>query len=353
MIYFAITTNILYMRKVLLSIALLTTAIYTVAQQRTEAEAAAIAKTFMQENGYNFDITKSTAPAKIRAKKAGEITPYYIFNDTRKGGFVIVGGQEGMSDILAYSDEECFDINDIPPTAANWLEAYTQCAIIAADEPEKSKACKREAAKAFAKSNFSLRQNVTPLLGEIKYNQMEPYNRKCPTLTVMEGGNKKTGTAITGCTQTAMAMIMRYWKWPERPTGSKSYTLNYYYSGSTTKQMNLSVNFNTEAPYEWDKILPRYEGHNYTTEQADAIARVDGCLIVEGVGHSAHVPDFAVLHDFATIGLDSMTAVHHSQIIQYGTMPKIQRDHAPVIGVTAKLDGFINLTRIALVAAQV
>ena len=274
MIYFAITTNILYMRKVLLSIALLTTAIYTVAQQRTEAEAAAIAKTFMQENGYNFDITKSTAPAKIRAKKAGEITPYYIFNDTRKGGFVIVGGQEGMSDILAYSDEECFDINDIPPTAANWLEAYTQCAIIAADEPEKSKACKREAAKAFAKSNFSLRQNVTPLLGEIKYNQMEPYNRKCPTLTVMEGGNKKTGTAITGCTQTAMAMIMRYWKWPERPTGSKSYTLNYYYSGSTTKQMNLSVNFNTEAPYEWDKILPRYEGHNYTAEQADAIARV-------------------------------------------------------------------------------
>ena len=205
MIYFAITTNILYMRKVLLSIALLTTAIYTVAQQRTEADAAAIAKTFMQENGYNFDITKSTAPAKIRAKKAGEITPYYIFNDTRKGGFVIVGGQEGMSDILAYSDEECFDINDIPPTAANWLEAYTQCAIIAADEPEKSKACKREAAKAFAKSNFSLRQNVTPLLGEIKYNQMEPYNRKCPTLTVMEGGNKKTGTAITGCTQTAMA----------------------------------------------------------------------------------------------------------------------------------------------------
>ena len=166
-------------------------AIFSVAQQRTEADAAAIAKAFMRNNGYDFDITKTTAPVKIRAKKAGEITPYYIFNDTRKGGFVIVGGQESMSDILAYSDEECFDINDMPPSAAGWLEVYSQCAILAADNPEKSKADKRAAEK----SNFSLRQNVEPLLGEIKYNQGAPYNSKCPTMTMMDGGSLKKGKA--------------------------------------------------------------------------------------------------------------------------------------------------------------
>ena len=139
------------MKKILfLTMLMAVTWIYGYSQQRTEAEAAAIAKAFMQNNGYDFKITKSTTPAKIRAKKAGEITPYYIFNDTQKGGFVIVGGQEAMSDILAYSDEDCFDIDDMPPSAAEWLEAYSQSAIIAADEPEKSKAEKRAAAKATA-----------------------------------------------------------------------------------------------------------------------------------------------------------------------------------------------------------
>ena len=257
------------MKKLLLSIVALSMAIFSTAQQRTEAEAAAIAKAFMQNNGYEFNITKSTAPNKVRAKKAGDITPYYIFNDTQNGGFVIVGGQEAMSDILAYSNEDCFDVNDIPPAAAEWLNVYSQCAIAAADEPEKSKAEKRASLKA----QFSQRQNVAPLLGEIKYNQGAPYNKLCPVLTTSSG----KGTALTGCTQTAQAMIMRYWKWPLRPKGNKSYTFNYYYSGSQTKQMTLSVDYDSEAPYEWDKILPRYEseGHSsYSSEQANAIARV-------------------------------------------------------------------------------
>jgi len=275
------------MKKILLLTMLMAvTWIYGYSQQRTEAEAAAIAKAFMQNNGYDFKITKSITPAKIRAKKAGEITPYYIFNDTQKGGFVIVGGQEAMSDILAYSDEDCFDIDDMPPSAAEWLEAYSQSAIIAADEPEKSKAEKRAAAKAFIESNFSLRQNVEPLLGEIKYNQGTPYNKKCPTLKVMQGGKMKTGKAVTGCTQTAMAMLMRYWKWPERPRGSKTYTFNYDYTETTTKQMTLSVNFDSVEPYRWDLMLPRYEGHTYTTEQADAIAILRyHCGISNGAGY--------------------------------------------------------------------
>ena len=270
----------------LLTVLFAITWVYGYAQQRSEAEAAAIAKAFMQNNGYDFNITKSTSPAKIRAKKAGEITPYYIFNDTQKGGFVIVGGQEAMSDILAYSNEDCFDVNDMPPAAAEWLEAYSQSAIIAADEPEKSKAEKRAAAKAFVDSKFSLRQNVEPLLGEIKYNQGSPYNKKCPTLKVLEGGKVKTGKAVTGCTQTAMAMLMRYWRWPERPRGSKEYTFDYKYSETVKKQMTLSVNFDSVAPYNWDLMLPRYEGHTYTNEQADEIATLMlHCGISNGAGY--------------------------------------------------------------------
>ena len=280
------------MKKILLSIALLSTAIFSIAQQRTEAEAAAIAKAFMQNNGYEFNITKSMAPAKMRTQNAGEIVPYYIFNDTRKGGFVIVGGQEAMSDILAYSDEECFDTGSVPPAAAQWLEVYSQCAVAAADNPEASMAQKKAAAKAFAKSNFSHRQNVEPLLGEIKYNQGAPYNRRCPMLTNSSGNSSN---ALTGCTQTAEAMIMRYWKHPARPTGSRSYT--FYRPDAPSQYMTLSLNFNDEEPYKWDKILPRYEGHTYNDEQADAIsALMYHCGIANSAEYGLSITNAAISH---------------------------------------------------------
>lgn len=280
------------MKKILLSITLLSTALFSIAQQRTEAEAAAIAKAFMQNNGYEFNITKSMAPAKILTQKAGDIVPYYIFNDTRKGGFVIVGGQEAMSDILAYSDEDCFDTGNVPPAAAQWLEVYSQCAIAAADNPEASMAQKKAAAKAFAKSNFSHRQNVEPLLGEIKYNQGEPYNRRCPMLE-SSGGNRSR--ALTGCTQTAEAMIMRYWKHPARPSGNKSYS--FYRPDAPSQYMTLSLDFDNEAPYQWDKILPRYEGHTYTDEQADAIsALMYHCGIANSAEYGLSITNAAISH---------------------------------------------------------
>ena len=135
------------MKKILLSLILLSAMLLPMtAQQRTEAEAEAIAKAFMQNNGYDdFSITKSSKINKVLTEKAGEITPYYIFNDTQKGGFVIVGGQEGMSDILAYSDEDCFNVDDMPPAAQMWLDIYAKSAIKAADYPEESKAEKRAA----------------------------------------------------------------------------------------------------------------------------------------------------------------------------------------------------------------
>ena len=110
-------------------------------------QAEAIAKAFMQNNGYNFNVTKSAKVNKVRTQKEAEITPYFIFNDTQKGGFVIVGGQEGMSDILAYSDEDCFDVDDMPPAAKMWLETYAASAQQAAHYPVESMAAKKATAK--------------------------------------------------------------------------------------------------------------------------------------------------------------------------------------------------------------
>ena len=291
------------MKKFLLSLLLLAGALLpTTAQQRSEAEAEAIAKAFMQNNGYDFKITKSAKVNKIRTDKAGEITPYYIFNDTEKGGYVIVGGQEAMSDILAYSDEDCFDTDDMPPAAKMWLDLYAATAKQAADYPEQSMAEKKAAAKAFRASGFSRRQNVYPLLGEIKYNQGSPYNILCPRLTevTIQGGRKNVSTsrAVTGCTQTAMAMVMRYWKWPVRPKGKKTYTFNYDSiinkdaNTTITGKYTLGINFDEEPAYDWDNMLPRYESVSRVSDAAlrakqdTAVARLMlHCGISNGAGY--------------------------------------------------------------------
>ena len=267
------------MKKFLLSLLLLGGAILpTTAQQRSEAEAQAIAKAFMQNNGYDFNITKSAKINKVRTEKAGDITPYYIFNDTKNGGFVIVGGQEAMSDILAYSDEDCFDVDDMPPAAKMWLDIYAASAKKAAEYPEESMAEKKAASKAFRASNFTRRQNVAPLLGEIKYNQGSPYNILCPKLTVttISGGKKsiRTSRAVTGCTQTAEAMVMRYWKWPVRPRGQRTYSFNYDAVENkdtgvkTTDKYEHSMNFDAEPDYDWENMLPRYESITRTSDAA-------------------------------------------------------------------------------------
>ena len=267
------------MKKFLLSLLLLGGAILpTTAQQRSEAEAQAIAKAFMQNNGYEFNITKSAKINKVRTENAGEITPYYIFNDTKNGGFVIVGGQEAMSDILAYSDEDCFDVDDMPPAAKMWLDIYAASAKKAAEYPEESMAEKKAASKAFRASNFTRRQNVAPLLGEIKYNQGSPYNILCPKLTVttISGGKKsiRTSRAVTGCTQTAEAMVMRYWKWPVRPRGQRTYSFNYDAVENkdtgvkTSDKYEHSMNFDAEPDYDWENMLPRYESITRTSDAA-------------------------------------------------------------------------------------
>ena len=249
----------------------------TIAQQRSEADAAAIANAFMQNNGYNFNITKAPKINKVSTEKAGEITPYYIFNDTQKGGFVIVGGQEGMSDILAYSYDECFDTDDLPPSAQMWLDIYAEVAKKAANDPAAAKAEKKARAKAFLESNFSLRQNVPPLLGDINYGQSSPYNRMCPKLSMVRtDGTEYLGQSIVGCTSTALGTLMRYWKWPKHSTGKKTHTFTYDADSrsavTVTKEMTLTVDYDSVGEYDWDNMIPTYKNGGYTDEQANAVA---------------------------------------------------------------------------------
>nr|MBR6146233.1 C10 family peptidase [Paludibacteraceae bacterium] len=82
---------------------------------------------------------------------------------------------------------------------------------------------------------------VGPLLDDIEFDQGTPYNDKCPIIN--------NARAITGCVATAMAEIMRYWKYPAVGKGSTTYT------GSKGAQ---TYNF-ADHPFDWNNMLPTYK----------------------------------------------------------------------------------------------
>lgn len=79
---------------------------------------------------------------------------------------------------------------------------------------------------------------VKPLLGDIKYGQNGPYNAFFPK----EKYQGKDSTCLVGCGPVALASVLTYYKYPEKPVGKGMLTL----SG---KQMEVNMK---DAPFSWD-----------------------------------------------------------------------------------------------------
>lgn len=127
---------------------------------------------------------------------------FYIFNSKSGNGFAIVSGYDCLPDILGYSPEGSFDIDNIPPNM-EWLLKYYQALAKAAEDGKiKNKIAPR--------SEEYERTTIEPLV-KVQWGQGYPYNKYCPPL---ENGNN----AVTGCVATAMAQIMYTLKWPQTET---------------------------------------------------------------------------------------------------------------------------------------
>lgn len=79
---------------------------------------------------------------------------------------------------------------------------------------------------------------VKPLLGDINYGQNSPYNAFFPK----EKYQGKDSTCLVGCGPVALASVLSYYKYPEKPVGKGMLIL----SG---KQMEVNMK---DAPFSWD-----------------------------------------------------------------------------------------------------
>lgn len=173
---------------------------------------------------------------------------YYVFNNA-SGGFVIVGADARMADVLGYTTQGTFDYNHAPDNLKWWLSQYE-----AQPEGEQTTTPVPSSPRFVAHERVTApRHDVAPLLKTL-WNQDAPYNSEIPHFENL----------ATGCVSTATSQIMKYYSHPVKGKGSYEYT---FMSGLDT--YTFGANFG-ETTYEWDKMLNSYAS-TYTAAQAKAV----------------------------------------------------------------------------------
>ena len=258
------------MRKVILT-ALLMAAASAQAQPISEEQAAQTAKLFFEARGYGgtevrgYEDTNSGNPAPSRPRTAAPSMlqlahhapdAYYIYNkvgDGTKGSFVIVAADERMgAPILGWSDNGTFDPDNMPCGLRVLLSRYAEI-----PKGWDSSPCPTKGATPFTQRMPRKAEGggVEPLI-QTQWNQSEPYWNECPV-------NGSGTRAVTGCVIIAMAQLMSFWQWPQQGRGA--------HQNSDYKQQFRDFSLST---YEWENMVPNYETTDYTSEQADAVARL-------------------------------------------------------------------------------
>lgn len=203
---------------------------------------------------------------------------YYVFDNTGGPGFVIVAGDDVAMPVLGYSFEHEFSKDNLPANLKAWLE-YMRDEV---NEARRSGA-KAESVVTRAWSQVEVGTPVVEL-ETAKWNQMEPYNLLCPIV----GGE----STYTGCTATAVAIVMRYHQWPEKGVGTlPGYKIS---RGEVLPELPLG------HTYDWKNMPLEYPYLGYSQVEANAVAvlmRDCGWMIFSDYGPIGSVGTMASSYD--------------------------------------------------------
>lgn len=193
-------------------------------------------------------------------KRSSSSAPYYIFNSEDGEGFVIVSGDDCATPILGYSNEGSIDLNNIPIQLVELLNAY---ALEIQEAVDNNLQATEEVAKSWtAYKRAPQAQTTTAVVNALittSWAQYPRYNNKCPVDASL---SSLGGHPTTGCVATAMSQIMKYWEYPKKGYGSKSYVTKYYGT--------LSADFGSTA-YNWDN-MPLKLSSSTSSTQNNAVA---------------------------------------------------------------------------------
>ena len=158
---------------------------------------------------------------------------------------------------MGYSDEGNIDFDNLPDNLRAHL-AYFQSQISWVENKAVNQSPEIALEWSRYLSGTTLRSGGGVLLSTANWSQKDPYNRKCPYLI-------GKGRALTGCVATAMGIIMKYHKYPEKavnPPVSNSYKEN-------GKSVTATIDYS--AGYDWNNMLDDYRS-NFIEKQGNAVA---------------------------------------------------------------------------------
>ena len=210
-----------------------------------------------------------------------ETASYYVFPHGEGKGFTIVSGDDCLPEIVGYTDQGTYDEASLPESYKNFMKAYQEMveAVTKGDQATLRNLAEVKAYRSSVNSTHS--KAVSPLLGNIAWNQSKPFNNMCP---IYDGKNR----AVTGCVATAMAQVMAYYKHPKQLLQDiPEYTKKWY--GRDVAVPGISK---SDGVYDWDNMLPFYssaEG-SYSETQANAVAKLMfhcGAAVQMGYGSSS------------------------------------------------------------------
>lgn len=190
----------------------------------------------------------SQQPGASASLEVTEVEPYgdalYIVNFAPQG-FAVVSADDTYYPVIGYSTEGSVHPASLPENMDNLL-GEAERGVLTVKNRAKTPNVKW---KAYENGviNFSRAggEPVEPLI-KVNFNQSKPYNKYCPT----SGGKQ----AIVGCVAVAMSQAMSVQRFPERPYGHKSYGCPGYGT--------LTVDYDKEPKYDWDKIISGSDGWN-------------------------------------------------------------------------------------------
>lgn len=235
---------------------------------RSFQQAKAIAEKQAALLGVTIDQKAMTKARKQGSK--GEITlsqeSYYVFPNANSKGFTIVSGDDRLPEIVGYSSQGSYDENNLPEGFVSFMKAYQNLynKVNLGDAEALKNLAEIKAWRNKKNASAETSSAVSPLLGNIEWDQTSPYNNMCPRYDSVH-------VAATGCVATAMAQVMAYYKYPKQLKAD----IPGYVNRWNGIPMEIPTITREEGVYDWDNMLPKYNKEaNATQQQKDAVAKL-------------------------------------------------------------------------------
>ena len=182
---------------------------------------------------------------------------YYVFN-INGGGFIIIAGEDRATQVLGYSDNGRFDINNLPDGLKGLLSGYkSEIEFLQTYEGNDLE---------IMTPKLAATAGVEPLI-KTTWGQEMPYYLQCP---LYQGEY-----CVVGCVATAMAQVMKYWQYPESCSGVSSYycsDIRQTVPALPATTFDYGLMLNSYCHWDWDNSQLIQD--TYTDAQAQEVAKL-------------------------------------------------------------------------------